>query len=163
VASIIIDGYNLIGIQHRDIEAERRALIEALVGYRKRKGHDITLVFDGWRGGQGRESRTVEGGVEVVYSALGERADSVIKRRIRSRDRQWIVVSSDREVQRAAWSSDSVPVESDEFLGILERPDAGGEYYDDEEDDPYAEPHRKGSPRKPSKKEKARQRALKKL
>jgi predicted RNA-binding protein with PIN domain len=162
VASIIIDGYNAIGVQHRDVEAERRRLIGALIEYRKRKGHDITVVFDGWRGGGGSESRAREGGVEVVYSALGERADDVIKRAVKAGDRQWIVVSSDREVQSHAWGADSVPVGSEEFLRILERP-AFDEESPEEEEDEYYEPPRKGNPRKPSKKEKARQRALSKL
>ena len=71
MASIIIDGYNLIGTQHRDITAARDRLIEELIQYRKRRGHDVTVVFDGWREGPGAEHREVRAGVAVVYSPLG--------------------------------------------------------------------------------------------
>jgi hypothetical protein len=161
LASLIIDGYNLIGIQHRDIDPERKRLVHALVGYRKRKGHDITVVFDGWRGGPGPESRSATGGVEVVYSGLGERADSAIARRLRDRARQWIVVSSDREVQRAAWAEGAVPVSSEEFLSALEGRALSGEGAEGEDD--YPESRRKGSPRQPSRKDRERERALRKL
>ena len=74
--NIIIDGYNLIGIHHGSVQAERERLIEQLVAYHRRKGHGITLVFDGWKGGPGRESRSMTGGITVIYSGLGEKADS---------------------------------------------------------------------------------------
>ena len=77
---VIIDGYNLIGTSHRNLEKQRETLIDALIEYKKRKGHDITVVFDGWKTGESHESRYVTGGVRVIYSRVGEKADSVIKR-----------------------------------------------------------------------------------
>ena len=79
-------------------------LIDALIEYGKRKSHDLTVVFDGWRTGQGQESRTVIGGVKVIYSRIGDKADSVIKRMISAERREWIVVTSDREIADHAWS-----------------------------------------------------------
>jgi hypothetical protein len=77
--------------------------------------------------------------------------------------KEWIVITSDREIMAHAWSFDSVPVDSAQFMHILE--DAGsitsGEYELLEEDD-HAPP-RKGSSQRLSKKEKALSRALRKL
>ncbi|MEJ2323870.1 MAG: NYN domain-containing protein [Nitrospirota bacterium] len=157
----MVDGYNVIGIQHRNIEAERERLVEALAAYRRRTGHSITVVFDAWRGGSERPTRTSSGGVSVVYSSLGETADTRIRKIISRDDVQWIVVSSDREVQAYAWREGSVPVGSEDFLRKLEGGPQAGEFVPLEED--YGPPRRKGSPRRLSKKEKAVDRALKKL
>ncbi len=139
-------------------------LIDSLIAYGKRKGHNVTVVFDGWRTGQGQESQTVTGGITVIYSRIGDKADAVIKRIISSARREWIVVTSDRDIANHAWASGSVPVSADDFLNALGRKDKP--YSDEEEkeeEEEYSEPHRKGNPRKPSKKEKAMSRALSKL
>lgn len=120
MAFIVIDGYNVIGVMHGDLDAERQRLIEALAEYAKAKGHDITVVFDGWKDGRTEEGRMVTGGVSVIYSALGEKADSVIKRIVSGKGKHWIVVSSDREIISHAWAEDSVPVKSEEFMKALE-------------------------------------------
>jgi uncharacterized protein len=84
---IIVDGYNLIRqsatLRHSEVkslEEGRNALIRSLVGYRRHRGHRITVVFDGWVGGSPQEERDLAGGVEIIYSRLGEKADEVIKR-----------------------------------------------------------------------------------
>jgi predicted RNA-binding protein with PIN domain len=137
-------------------------LINSLIDYRKRKGHDITLVFDGWKTGEAQESHSVVGGIKVVYSRIGEKADSVIKRIISSDRSEWIVVTSDRDIVNHAWASNSIPVSGGDFLNALER--AGPSYSDVKEyEQEYTEPRRKGNPRKLSKKEKAIKRALSKL
>jgi predicted RNA-binding protein with PIN domain len=137
-------------------------LIDSLIDYKKKKGHDITVVFDGWRTGHGLENQTVTGGIRVIYSRIGEKADAVIKRIISSERREWIVISSDRDIANHAWASGSIPLSAEEFLNALER--KGVSYFaEDEFEDEYREPQRKGSPRKPSKKEKAIMRALNKL
>ena len=137
-------------------------LIDSLIEYRKRKGHDITVVFDGWKTGEGKENQTVTGGVSVIYSRIGENADSVIKRVISSDRREWIVVTGDRDISHHAWAVGSVPVSTEDFLKAVERKessDSVSEEYDQE----YISPPRKGNPRTPSKKEKAIMRVLKKL
>ena len=103
------------------------------------------------------------GGVRVIYSKLGEKADSVIKRMISSDKREWIVVTSDRDIADHAWRCGSVVVSSEEFQNVLEKPgriDSGDFEFLEEED---YEPEKKGSPRKLSKKEKAKRRAISKL
>lgn len=137
-------------------------LIDSLIEYRKKKNHDITVVFDGWKTGEGQESQSVTGGIKVIYSRIGEKADSVIKRIISSDRREWIVVTSDRDIANHAWASGSVAVSADDFLNALERKETS--YFGEEEyDEEYIETRRKGNPRKPSKKDKAILRALHKL
>ncbi len=166
--NIIIDGYNLIGISHRDMQKQRDELIELLIKYHKRSMHEITLVFDGWKNGQGYESRTVAGGIAVIYSELDERADSVIKRIISDRKKKWAVVSSDRDIRSSAWKYDCVPIDSDIFYDRLVRSfDTIDEHdgFDDDkwEEDEYAESRKKGSPKKLSKKERDIKRIIDKL
>jgi len=162
ISSIIIDGYNAIGIHHRDLRKEREKFIESLIDYQKRKGHDITVVFDGWKTGEGKEGQSVIGGIRVIYSRIGEKADEVIKRIISSVKRQWIVVSSDRDIANHAWATGSIPARAEDFLRVLDRKEissGSGEQHDDE----AIISHRKGNPRQLSKKEKAVARVLSKL
>ncbi len=127
------------------------------------KGHDITVVFDGWKSGRQTEESLVTGGIRVIYSRLGEKADSVIKRIFCAAKKEWIVVSSDRDIVLRAWSCGSVPVSSERFLSLLDHPGdiVPGEFEPLDEDEDTVP--RKGRARTPSKKEKAFLRVLKKL
>lgn len=161
------------------METARNDLIDLLVQYRKIKKHDITVVFDGHKAGRGGENVTVTGGVAVMYSGLGERADEVIKRIISKDRKEWIVVSSDREIARHAWSVNSIPIPSGAFAekvagevaanhfpqqaGIaantIEEAEWGNAPYEDDE----AVHSVRGNPHKLSKHEKSVRRALSKL
>ncbi|GAB6183273.1 NYN domain-containing protein [Thermodesulfovibrio hydrogeniphilus] len=125
MSKILIDGYNLIGIAHRDLKKARQELILNLIEYKKKKGHDIVVVFDGYKEGHGRETSEVLNGVRVIYTGAGERADDVIKRIMKEDKSFWIVISSDREIEKSAWKENCVPVSSDIFWDILN----GEEYY----------------------------------
>jgi predicted RNA-binding protein with PIN domain len=162
ISSIIIDGYNLIGIYHKDLEKQREMLIDSLIGYKKRKGHDITVVFDGWKTGTAQENQSIIGGIKVIYSRIGDKADLVIKRIISSDRREWIVVTSDRDIGDHAWALGSIPISADDFLNAIEK-GIPSHFYEKEDDEEYFEPRRKGNPRRLSKKEKAIRRALSKL
>lgn len=137
-----------------------------MIEYKRQKGHDIVVVFDGWKGGTGTESSLNRGAVKIIYSRLGEKADNVIKKVISSDRREWIVVSSDRDIASYAWSVGSIPISSGAFLQFIEkinRADKETEGFKEAEDDSGLNMHRKGNPKRPSKKEKAIQRALSKL
>lgn len=136
-------------------------LIESLIEYRKRKGYEITVVFDGWKTGEANESHSIVGGVKIIYSRLGEKADSVIKRII-SKSQGWIVVTSDRDIIAHAWASGSIPITSEDFLNAIERRQVEVEV-EYENNDEYIKSTKKGSSRRLSKKEKAIKRALSKL
>ena len=99
--------------------------------------------------------------MRVIYSRVGEKADSVIKRIITSERREWIVATSDREIADHAWSFGSIPVPAEDFLSAMEKVESSPPPWEDEDENP--QPHRKGNPRKPSRKEKALRRALSKL
>jgi hypothetical protein len=71
------------------------------------------------------------------------------------------VITSDREIADHAWASGSIPVSSGDFLRVFESKSLPS--YDEEDYDDYAEPQRKGNPRKLSKKDKAVRRAISKL
>ncbi|MHB8883177.1 MAG: NYN domain-containing protein [Thermodesulfovibrionales bacterium] len=159
---IIIDGYNLIGIQHGDLQKERSALIDRLAAYRKAKGHDITLVFDGWKSGGQKDMTEGIAGIRVIYSRLGDRADLVIKRMISGDKKDWIVITSDRDIMAHAWASGSVPVRSEVFERCLHSAEGSGSG-DEAEPEEDEGPAQKGSAHTLSRKDKALQRVLRKL
>lgn len=174
MAYILIDGYNLIGIAHGDLENARNELINQLQKYSLVKKHDITLVFDGWKSGHKDQTRTKAAHVTIIYSRLGETADVVIRKMLTPVSKPWIVISSDREIYDYAARKDFAAVKSDEFevklfRALNENSGSIPDMYDEEDDYPLPAgrqaPHArfKGNPRKLSKREKKKQQALKKL
>ena len=168
---ILIDGYNLIGTVKKNMEKEREALIDRLFTFTGVRPHSITLVFDGWKEGLPVESRTKKGNVTIIYSRLNETADSVIKRIISEKKRTWIVVSSDREIMRTAQKFDCFYLTSREFsrkvqeVMNIERGNLFHSSDEPEEDEEYIpqRPRKKGNPRRLSKKERKKHKAIKKL
>jgi predicted RNA-binding protein with PIN domain len=125
---IIVDGYNLIRqsdtfrhFEMKSLEQGRNALIRSLARYRKLKGHRITVVFDGWEGGSPREERDMAGGVEIIYSSLGEKADEVIKRLLGNGNEENLVVTSDREIATFAARRGRTTIASAAFDALLEQ------------------------------------------
>lgn len=169
MAHILIDGYNLIGIAHRELEKARNAIIERLHRYASLKGHDITIVFDGWKDGKPAETKMRIGSVNIIYSRLGEKADLVIKKILSEERKPWIVVSSDREIADFAGRKGFGSITAAEFEERLSS--STGMTAPEEEtdaakdnDDLYEKPAKqKGNPRKPSKKLKQKLRAIKNL
>lgn len=119
MSNLLIDGYNLIGIFHKDLKKARDKLIESLINYKNKKHHNITIVFDGYKDGVGKENSEIIGGIRVIYSGAGEKADDVIKRIMKSEKKFWIVISSDREIEKSAWRENCVTVSSSVFYDIL--------------------------------------------
>jgi predicted RNA-binding protein with PIN domain len=103
----------------------------------------------------------------VIYTRLGDTADSVIKTIVGKRKSEWIVVTSDRDIASFAWASGSVPVPSGQFQLLLEKAVRGSSAVSDSSDEGDAPgeftERGKGRSRTPSKKEKAVNRVLKKL
>jgi predicted RNA-binding protein with PIN domain len=177
MAYILIDGYNLIGIAHDNLERARNDLIHNLQEYASRKKHSITVIFDGWKDGRNDQTRITTRHVTTIYSRIGENADTVIKRMIEGSSRHWIVISSDREISDFAVRKDFAALSSEEFEGKLysainsahDRDMIDNElseeditkYHEDEFESPSA--RAKGNPRKLSKKDRKRLQALKKL
>jgi hypothetical protein len=88
--------------------------------------------------------------VTVIYSSLGEKADSVIKNMLSSSIKPWIVVSSDREIYEFARKRYLVVLKADEFTAKLASASATGDTegpgngfaYEDEDED--GDPQRAG-------------------
>jgi uncharacterized protein len=125
---ILIDGYNLIKqsdalrrYEHKSLEAGRNALITKLVEYEKKKAHEITVVFDGWKSGSADEGRDREGKINIIYSRYGERADDVIKRLAIHATGDIIVVSSDHEISSFVTKLGKTPLTSPEFEIIMNK------------------------------------------
>ncbi|MGD0020946.1 MAG: NYN domain-containing protein [Smithellaceae bacterium] len=125
---ILVDGYNLIRqsdflrrFEHKSLEAGRLALMAKLADYKRKKGHRITVVFDGWKGGSMEEERDRHGNIEIIYSRQGERADEVIKRITDQTAEETIVVSSDREIASYATLQGKTALSSLEFEAIMNR------------------------------------------
>lgn len=162
---IIIDGYNLIGSDAGltgNLEHKRNWLVQELASYHRAKSHDITVVFDGWRSGSVNEVEDKRDGVGIVYSRLGEKADSVIIRLARKKGNGCVVVTSDREVRSAVERFGVVALYAGQFSAMMRNNQAQSF------DDPQPEYHdreapKKGNPRRLSKKERKRREKLQKL
>ncbi|MBI4794826.1 MAG: NYN domain-containing protein [Deltaproteobacteria bacterium] len=168
---LIIDGYNLIRqspyfqeIDARELEAGREALLSSLAAYRQaRPQHKITVVFDGWIGGDVKESRDRRAGMAIVYSRRGERADEVIKRLLEKERSRAVVVSSDRELQDYADRVGAAWISAPEFEMHHLR-GAAAHFPDADEERPSAPgTQKKGPSRRAPKHQRQRQQRLKKL
>lgn len=175
---IIIDGYNLIRqsdflrqAERTSLEAGRHLLVKTLATYNKRRRHRITVVFDGWVEGSFREEHMDEGGIHIVYSRRGERADEVIKRMCRPGGSELVVVSSDREVALHAERSGGVSLSSPDFeMKLMDRgnePLLQGddivEGNEDEQQEGKLSTRKKGPARKLSKRKRKTLQAVRKL
>jgi uncharacterized protein len=174
---LIIDGYNLLAVTegagalagHSDMA--RESLLGKLAGYRHRKRHALTVVFDGWRAGQPVESREHRAGVQVVYSKRGERADQVIQRLAREYGSECAVVSSDHEIVNSARAHGALIMGAQEFAQKLQMTISSEgptcipckELAPDERLLPRRGPDKKGNPRKLPKGQRRRSRQLKRF
>jgi uncharacterized protein len=174
---IIVDGYNVIrqsdvlrGYERQSLEAGRKALIRGLAQYKRLRGHRITVVFDGWEGGSPLEERDLAGGVAIVYSRRGEKADEVIKRLVAAGSEEILVVTSDREIATFAARRGKGTIASPEFAARLDRiaaaPSGEIDRPEEAEEDDADRPgggKRKGPARRLSKQKRAALARIKKL
>jgi len=171
---IIVDGYNLIrqsdalrAQERTSLEAGRLALIRSLAAYRKVRGHRITIVFDGWAGGSPTEERDRAGGLDIIYSRLGQTADEVIKRLVGESSEEILVVTSDREIAAFAARRGKTAVDSPVFAGriegIAQGSPAGAPPDRDDQDGGPGGAKKKGPSRRLSKQKRAQLARLKKL
>ena len=166
---LIIDGYNLLHVDRSfiqltplQLQKERDRLIEQLSVYRSLRQMGMTVVFDGWQGGERTERKEKKKGIELVFSKLGEKADEVIKRLAREKGSGVTVVTSDREISRYAERMALAVIPSDQFKERMENTLMKGEKdFQDEEE--RSREKKRGPSRMLSKKEKRMRSALKKL
>jgi len=165
---LIIDGYNVIRqsqelqlLDARELEAGRTALLARLEDYRQHCRHKVTVVFDGWLGGDLQETRERRQGMMIIYSRRGEKADEVIKRLLAVERQRAVVVTSDREIQAWAQRQGAAWISAGQFEleHLMAREQGTGEVPEE------AGPHRlkKGPARRLPKEQRRRQQRLKKL
>lgn len=123
---LLIDGHNLIGkmpglsLADPDDEVE---LVRRLQRYCRHHRRRAVVVFDaGLLGGRSGALSTPE--VEVVFAPAGRRADDIIRERLQKmRDPAgWLVVSSDREIQRVARQAGARVISAEEFVAKMRMP-----------------------------------------
>ena len=124
--SYIIDGHNLIpkipGLSLSDPNDEMR-LVERLQRYCARRNTRAEVYFD--RAAAGSAGRRHFGAVTAVFVREGRTADQAIAARVRKLGKQarnWVVVSSDHEVQRAARWAGARVMRSEAFAAELGAP-----------------------------------------
>jgi predicted RNA-binding protein with PIN domain len=155
----LVDGYNVIRCEPslacheaESLEAGRDALCRLLADAARSSGDQFTIVFDGARGG----GATFAGrGVRVVFSRAQERADDVLARLASA---GVAVVSTDREVQKAAARAGAIPITAGDFLARVLAPPSP-----DKDEEEVLPALKKGNPRRLSKKARAAERALKRI
>lgn len=168
---IVVDGYNVIGSEEGlrgDLEQKRADLVQEVKQYQERKGHAVTIVFDGWRNGRQDQTQDQVGEVQVVFSRHGEKADAVIERMAREIVDGCTVITSDRELRRSVEKRGAVALYVNDFLGAMRRDPGASDGMDDTGE--FEAPPRnlngqkkKGNPRQPSRAERARRERLAKL
>ena len=119
---IIIDGYNLIRQSHKlsaldlqDIQLGREALVDWLATYKRIKAHRITVVFDGAGSPSISQQRDRRKGITIVFSHVGQSADTLIKQMARQEGEKALVVSSDLDIVRSAEASGAATIRSQDF------------------------------------------------
>jgi len=167
---ILIDGYNLLP---QTDYSNREDLISALIKYRKIRSHTVTIVFDGTYGGTGSGTQMMSGGIEIIFSPLTLQADDTIEELLATgKYRNHLVVSSDRRLQKAAVNAEATYAESIEFSrklnqALREAPQEGKistpPWLEGREDEDALYGQSTKGKRKQSKKERNRQKILKKL
>lgn len=171
---IIIDGYNLIRqsdsmrrYERQSLEAGRQVLISRLIEYKRKKGHKITVVFDGWDKGPAIEERDRQGNIGIIYSCRGEKADDVIKRLADHSFEEAVIISSDREIASYVTRRGKTSLSSPEFEMLMSKAvaqSAGSEFvYDKEDDEKNHHSPKKGPARRLSRTQRQAQTKIRKL
>lgn len=118
----LIDGHNLIpkmGLR-LDSPDDEMELVVFLQEFARLKRQQVEVYFDGAPIGQAG-TRSL-GTVRAHFVRLGQSADSAIRARLNKMGKaakNWIVVSSDREVQSSARVNQAQFVSSEEFVQTL--------------------------------------------
>ncbi len=170
---IIIDGYNLlrkspelIQAERLDLQTARKQLIEMLRTYKTIKPHKISLVFDGHSSGTLTQKSHMEKGIRVIFTQHGVTADSVIKNLADNSKNDLIIVTSDFEVKTFVKKCGKVIISSEDFLAKIEMAQymsVKGATEEDEYSGGKITTKKKGNPNRLSKKERQKNRKLKKL
>lgn len=118
----LIDGHNLIpkiGL-HLENPDDEMELVRFLQEFARIKRQQVEVYFDGAPAGYAGTRKL--GTVKAHFISRGQTADSAIRARLDTMGnsaKNWTVVSSDHEVQRAARVHQAQPITSEEFVRQL--------------------------------------------
>lgn len=118
----LIDGHNLIpstGLR-LDSPDDEIELMRVLQEFARSRRRDVEVYFDGAPPGFAGTRRL--GRVTAHFVRAGSTADAAIQSKLQNLGgaaRNWIVVSSDRQVQSAARQAHARSLPSSEFAGVL--------------------------------------------
>jgi predicted RNA-binding protein with PIN domain len=162
----LIDGYNVIrrdadlrGAEEGSLHAGREALLRLVAGLAQSSDEHFIVVFDG----APRGSAAPPGRIEVLFSRAPETADDVLIRLARQHREGAVLISSDRTVTHAATRAGCTVLSAEQFLDAAQAGGVGAGRDDRDDEDEDQSPHRGGNPRRPSREERAAQRALGRL
>lgn len=118
----LIDGHNLIpkiGLRLSDPDDEME-LIQILQDFARHRRQPIEVYFDGAPSASSGMRKL--GTIKAHFISLATSADSAMRARLNKMGKSaknWIVVSSDREVQNSAKVNDAKSISSEEFVKLL--------------------------------------------
>lgn len=118
----LVDGHNLIpklGLR-LDSPDDEMELVAILRDFARLKRQQVEVYFDG--APIGHAGTRSLGTIRAHFVRLGQTADNAIRARLNKLSksaRNWIVVSSDREVQGAARVNQAQYISSEEFANML--------------------------------------------
>lgn len=118
----LIDGHNLIpklGLRLDEPDDELE-LVRLLQDFARIRRQPVEVYFDGAPAGMAGIRKI--GTVKAHFVRQGQTADSAIRRRLETMSkeaRNWVIVSSDHEVQSAAKAHQAQPLRSEEFVRHL--------------------------------------------
>jgi uncharacterized protein len=118
----LIDGHNLIpklGLRLEDLDDELE-LVRLLQDFARVKRQQVEVYFDGAPAGMAGMRKI--GTVKAHFVRQGQTADSAMRKRLESMGnsaKNWVIVSSDHEVQSAARVHQSQFIRSEEFVKQL--------------------------------------------
>lgn len=122
----IVDGYNLLHsieeldeIAKTDLSGARDKLIDLLCDYKAINKGRLIVVFDAYKVDGPKEDYTFDG-INVVYTKVGELADSYIERLVSDlvKDYKVTVVTSDALEQALVFAHGALRMSSESFISI---------------------------------------------
>lgn len=118
----LIDGHNLIpklGLRLDEPDDEME-LVRLLQDFARIRRQPVEVYFDGAPAGQAGARKL--GSIKAHFVRQGQTADFAIRKRLETMGKEaknWVVVSSDHEVQNAARMHQSQPMRAEEFVKQL--------------------------------------------
>jgi len=127
--AVLVDGYNVIfadeeladWVRCGQAQKARETLVARLTEYQALSGEPVIVVFDGTVSvGLPADGRAT---IKILYSRSPQKADEVLQEIIATapNPRGLTVVSTDREIRKAAKAKRAKPVPAEDFLKGMER------------------------------------------